>query len=29
LSEWMLKREELMMFVEGQILATLLQPNEP
>jgi hypothetical protein len=24
LSEWMLKRKELMMFVEGQILATLL-----
>jgi hypothetical protein len=28
-SEWMVKREELMMFVERQILATLLQPCEP
>jgi hypothetical protein len=29
LSEWMVKREELTMFVERRILATLLQPNEP
>ena len=28
LSEWMVKREELTMFVEQRILATLLQPNE-
>jgi hypothetical protein len=28
-SEWMVKREELMMFVERRILATLLQPCEP
>jgi hypothetical protein len=29
LSEWMVKREELTMFVERRILVTLLQPNEP
>jgi hypothetical protein len=29
LSKWMLRREELTMFVEGRILATLLQQNEP
>jgi hypothetical protein len=29
LSKWMVKREELTMFVERRILATLLQPNEP
>ena len=28
-SEWMVKREELTMFVERRILATLLQPYEP
>jgi len=27
-SEWMVKREELSMFVERRILATLPQPNE-
>jgi hypothetical protein len=27
-SEWMLNREELSMFIERRILATLLQPNE-
>jgi hypothetical protein len=29
LSEWMVKRQKLSMFVERRILATLLQPNEP
>ena len=29
LSEWMVRREELMMPVKRRILATLLQPNEP
>jgi hypothetical protein len=28
-SEWMVKREELTMFVERRILTTLLQPCEP
>jgi len=28
-SKWMVKREELTMFVERRILATLLQPCEP
>jgi hypothetical protein len=29
LHEWMVGREELTMFVERRILATLLEPNKP